>query len=133
MRQHKGSTHGSIQETNTSYLQYLRQNWLTSMGFCSRVELMSPLTSTLTLQEAHNGHCSTLAMPSTLRPSKHPAPMQPDSACAPGHDRTRHHARHVPLGRQRRQLSHHPALFRHHHPVGPPVLGLLPALSVLSW
>ena len=29
--------------------QYLRQNWLTSMGFCSRVELMSPLTSTLTL------------------------------------------------------------------------------------
>ena len=28
-------------------MQYLRQNWLTSMGFCSRVELMSPLTSTL--------------------------------------------------------------------------------------
>src|SRR5262249_1075713 len=46
-------------------VQYLRQNWLTSMGFCSRVELMSPLTSTLTLQEAHNGHFSTLAMPST--------------------------------------------------------------------
>ena len=64
---------------------------------------MSPLTSTLTLQEAHHGHCSTLAMPSTLRPSKHPAPMQPDSACAPGNDRTRHHARHVPLGRQRRR------------------------------
>src|SRR5262252_1925742 len=102
------------------------------MGFCSRVELMSPLTSTLTLQEAHNGHCSTLAMPSTLRTSHHPAPMQPDSARAPGDDRTHHYARHVPLGGHRRQLSHHPALFHHGPPVGPLVLGLLPAPGVLS-
>src|SRR5215831_17565072 len=117
---------------NKSEEQYLRQNWLTSMGFCSRVELMSPLTSTLTLQEAHNGHCSTLAMPSILRPGNHSAPMQPDSACASGDDRTHHHARHVPLGGQRRQLSHYPALFRHGPPVGPPVLGLLPAPCVQS-
>src|SRR4030095_14408136 len=102
------------------------------MGFCSRVELMSPLTSPPTLQEAHNGHCSTLAMPSPLLTSNHPAPMQPDSARAPGDDRTCHHARHVPLGGQRRQLSHHPALFRHGHPVGHLVLGLLPAPCVLS-
>ena len=32
----------------------------------------------------------------------------------------------------RRQLSHHPALFRHGHPVGHTLLGLLPAPSVLS-
>src|SRR5918911_4541183 len=102
------------------------------MGFYSRVELLSPLTSTLTRQEAHNGHCSTLAMPSTLPTSNHPTPMQPDSACAPGDDRTHHHARHVPLGGHRRQLSHYPALFRHSPPVGDPVLGLLPAPSVLS-
>src|SRR6266699_2938968 len=112
--------------------QYLRQNWLTSMGFCSRVELLSPLTSTLTLQEAHNGHFSTLAMSSTLRTGNHSAPMQPDSAHSPDDDRTHHHARHVPLGGQRRQLSHHPALFRHGPPVGPSVLGLLPAPGVLS-
>src|SRR5262249_53077719 len=102
------------------------------MGFCSRVELMSPLTSTLTLQEAHNGHCSTLAMPATLRTSHHSTPRQPDSAGAPSDDRTYHHARHVSLGGQRRQLSHHPALFRHGPPVGSPVLGLLPVPSVLS-
>src|SRR5262249_85556 len=102
------------------------------MGFYSRVELLSPLTSTLTLQEAHHGHCSTRAMPATLRTGNHSTPMQPDRAGAPGDDRTYHYARHVSLGRQRRQLSHHPALFRHGPPVGPPVLGLLPVPSVLS-
>src|SRR5215813_652842 len=102
------------------------------MGFYSRVEWMSPLTSPLTRQEAHNGHCSTLAMPSTLRIGNHSTPMRSDSACAPGDDRTYHHARHVSLGRQRRQLSHDPALFRHGPPLGAPVLGLLPAPSVLS-
>src|SRR5215471_14282952 len=102
------------------------------MGFCSRVELMSFLTSTLTLQEAHNEHCSPLAMPATLRTGNHPAPMQSDRARAPSDDRTHHHARHVPLGGPRRQLSHHPTLFRHGPPVGPLVLGLLPAPWVLS-
>src|SRR5215471_5333054 len=102
------------------------------MGFYSRVELMSFLTSTLTRQEAHNGHCSTLALFSTLRPGNHSTPMRSDSACLSGDDRTYHHARHVSLGGQRRQLSHDPALFRHSPPVGYPVLGLLPAPSVLS-
>src|SRR5262249_41598910 len=64
-------------EDKLLFIQYLRQNWLTSMGFCSRVELMSPLTSTLTLQEAHNGHFSTLAMPSTPCDSDNLPPMQP--------------------------------------------------------
>src|SRR5262249_54315545 len=102
------------------------------MGFYSRVEVMSPLTSTLTPQESHHGHYSTLAMPSTLRTGNRSAPMRPDRACAPGDDRTYHQARHVSLGGQRRQLSHDPALFRHGPPLGDPVLGLLPAPSVLS-
>src|SRR5215471_2610003 len=112
------------------YCQYLRQNWLTSMGFCSRVELLSPLTSTLTLQEAHNGHGSTLAMPATLRTSRHSPPMQPHYVGHARDDGTGDDAGHLPLGWQRRQLPYCPALFLHRPPVGHAVLGVLPSACV---
>src|SRR5215510_228146 len=91
------------------------------MGFCSRVELMSPLTSSRTYKKPTMDIVALLQCLHPLLTSHHPAPMQSDSVRAPGDDRTYHHARHVPLGGHRRQLSHHPALFRHGHPVGHPV------------
>src|SRR5262245_54399750 len=97
------------------------------MGFCSRVEWMSPLTSPLTLPEANNGHFSTVAMPSPLLTRNYPTPSQSDSARSPGDDRTHHDARPGPLGGPGRELPYGSTLFRHGATVGHAVLGVLPA------
>src|SRR5215813_13012170 len=106
--------------------QYLRQNARTGWGFCRRavVELLSTTTQLLTYEEAHDGHCSTYTWPPTPSDSHHPPPIPPHCLGHARDDGAGHDARHLPLGRQRRQLPNRPAFLRPGAPMGHPVLGV---------
>ncbi len=62
-------------------------------------------------------------MPPTPCDGDDPAPIQSDCVGHAGDDGTGHDAGHLPLGGQRRQLPHRPALFRHRRSRGPCCFG----------
>src|SRR5262247_3824882 len=127
-----GSCHRNL--LNSHHLQYLRQKVRTGWGFCRKavVELLSTTTQLLTYEEARDGHCSTFTLPPTRSDSHHPPPIQPDCLGHARDDGTDHDARHLSLGRQRRQLPHRPTFFRPSTPMGHPLLGVLSSACVPS-
>src|SRR5438445_570591 len=85
-----------------------------------------------TTERTYGRYCSTVAMYPSARHSHHGPPVEPYQRGADGHDGAGDDGRARTLGRQRWQLSHHPALLRHRHPLGDTVLGVLSAPCVSS-
>src|SRR6266850_1445850 len=89
------------------------------------VELSSTTTATLKLRRSPHGHVSTFPMPSPPCNGDDPTPIASDGLGHAGEAWPGHNAGHLPLGGQRRELPHRPALVLPGTPMGHAVLGVL--------